>query len=146
MSGKSDVVTDLLRYFVDIGSRECYVGMLYSCYELLKPDVVLEMAWRNGLHDFTMPFMINMLSPQTATISMLQKDNEERKAREAAQQKDEDSTPILGGSRLLLTQGPGNSAPSPQPYANGMPAQMTGMPPMATGMGVAGMQGGFRAF
>jgi clathrin heavy chain len=40
--------------FVDIGSRECYVGMMYACYDLLKPDVVLEMSWRNGLHDFTM--------------------------------------------------------------------------------------------
>ena len=60
--------------------------------------------------------MINMLSKQFATIELLKKDNEERKAREAAQQKDEDSTPILGGSRLMLTQGPGSSAPSPGPY------------------------------
>ncbi|KAF2671232.1 clathrin heavy chain [Microthyrium microscopicum] len=145
LSGKSDIVEELLRYFVDIGSRECYVGMLYSCYELLRPDVVLEMAWRNGLHDFTMPFMINMLSQQTAAIETLKRDNEERKAREASQKKEEDNTPILGGSRLLLTQGP-SSSPAPQPYANGVPPQMTGLPPMATGMGVAGMQGGFRAF
>jgi len=40
--------------FVDIGSRECYVGMLYACYDLIKPDVILEISWRNGLHDFTM--------------------------------------------------------------------------------------------
>jgi clathrin heavy chain len=89
--------------------------------------------------------MINMLSQQTAAIEMLKRDNEERKAREASQQKEEDNTPILGGSRLLLTQGPGTSSPAPQPYANGVPPQMTGLP-MATGMGVAGMQGGFRAF
>jgi clathrin heavy chain len=119
--------------------------MLYSCYDLLKPDVVLEMAWRNGLHDFTMPFMINMLSQQTATIESLKRDNEERKAREASQQKDEESIPILGGQRLMLTQGPGN-APSPQPYSNGIPPQMTGLPPMATGMGMQGVAGGFRAF
>lgn len=72
MSGKPDVVEELLRYvsiftcffagvctndamqFVDIGSRECYVGMLYACYDLIKPDVILEISWRNGLHDFTM--------------------------------------------------------------------------------------------
>lgn len=40
--------------FVDIGSRECYVGMLYACYDLIPPHVVLEVSWRNGLHDFTM--------------------------------------------------------------------------------------------
>ena len=50
-------MTDL--QFVDIGSRECYVGMLYACYDLLRPDFVLELSWRNGLHDFTM-VCINM--------------------------------------------------------------------------------------
>jgi hypothetical protein len=28
--------------------------MLYACYDLIRPDVILEMSWRNGLHDFTM--------------------------------------------------------------------------------------------
>ena len=82
--------------------------------------------------------MINMLSQQTATIDLLKKDNEERKAREASQQKKEDEAPILGSSRLLLTQGPvgTSSSPAPQPFANGvMPSMATGMPPMATGVG-----------
>ncbi|TID27777.1 clathrin heavy chain [Venturia nashicola] len=125
-SGKTEIVEELLRYFVDIGSRECYVGMMYSCYDLIRPDVILELSWRNGLHDFTMPYMINMLSQQTATIELLKKDNEERKAKEVSQQKDEDSTPILGGSRLMLTQGPISNAPSPAPYANGIAPQATG--------------------
>ncbi|KAF2013645.1 clathrin heavy chain [Aaosphaeria arxii CBS 175.79] len=127
LSGKSEIVEDLLRYFVDIGSRECYVGMLYACYDLIAPHVVLEVSWRNGLHDFTMPYMINFLAQQAATIETLKKDNEERKAREASQQKKEDDTPILG-SRLMLTQGPMNSAPSPGPYnqANGIAPQPTG--------------------
>jgi len=74
-----------------------------------------------------MPYMINFLSRQAATIETLKKDNEERKAREASQQKEEESTPILG-SRLMLTQGPVSSAPSPSPYgqANGIAAQATG--------------------
>jgi clathrin heavy chain len=68
--------------------------------------------------------MINMLSQQYATIETLKKDNEERKAREASQQKKEEDTPILG-SRLMLTQG---NAPSPGPYgqANGIAPQPTG--------------------
>lgn len=73
--------------------------------------------------------MISYMSQQSATIETLRKDNEERKAREASQQKDEDSTPILSGSRLLLTQGPGG-APSPTPYGqtNGITPQPTGFP------------------
>ena len=35
--------------------------MLYMCYDLLEPDVVLELAWRNNLMDFAMPFMIQYM-------------------------------------------------------------------------------------
>lgn len=99
--------------------------MLYACYELIRLDVVMEISWRHGLNDFTMPFMINFMSQQATTIETLKKDNEERKAREQLQQKEEDNLPILG-SRLMLTQGP--SAPSPAPYgqANGITPQPTG--------------------
>ncbi|KAJ5156750.1 clathrin heavy chain [Penicillium capsulatum] len=128
ISAKPDVVEELLRYFVDIGSRECYVGMLYACYELIRPDVIMEISWRKGLHDFTMPFMINFLCEQTRTIDMLKKDNEERKSKETSQRTDDDNTPILGGSRLMLTQGPTPSA-SPMPYGQ----QSNGLAPQATG-------------
>ena len=102
--------------------------MLYACYDLLSLDVVMEISWRHGLNDFTMPFMISYMSQQAATIETLRKDNEERKAREASQMKEEDNTPILGG-RLMLTQGPA-SAPSPTPYGhtNGITPQPTGFP------------------
>lgn len=101
--------------------------MLYACYDLIRPDVILEISWRHGLHDFTMPYMINMLCEQTRAIEMLKEDNEERKARETTQKKEEDNTPILGGSRLMLTQGPATS-PSPVPFgqANGIAPQVTG--------------------
>lgn len=94
--------------------------MLYSCYDLIPLHVVMEVSWRHGLNDFTMPFMISYMSQQAATIEQLRKDNEERKAREATQKKDEDNTPILGGSRLMLTQGPVQT--------NGITPQATGFP------------------
>ena len=118
--------------------------MLYACYELIPIDVVMEVSWRHGLNDFTMvsmptksrllrltkiqPFMINMMSQQAGLLDTLKKDNDERKAREASQQKDTENTPILGGSRLMLTQGPMGSATSPAPYGqpNGIAAQPTG--------------------
>ena len=102
--------------------------MLYACYDLIRLDVVMEISWRNGLTDFTMPFMINFMSQQSSTIESLKRDNEERKAREAREQKEEDSTPILGGSRLMLTQGPAGGSPNPMPYlqANGITPQPTG--------------------
>ncbi|CAG8909320.1 unnamed protein product [Penicillium egyptiacum] len=119
ISAKPNVVEDLLRYFVDIGSRECYVGMLYACYDLIRPDVIMEISWRKGLHDFTMPFMINFLCEQTRSIEMLKKDNEERKNREKTTRTEEDNTPILQGSRLMLTQGPQSNGAGLTPQATG---------------------------
>ncbi|QKX62693.1 uncharacterized protein TRUGW13939_09854 [Talaromyces rugulosus] len=125
ISAKGEVVEELLRYFVDIGSRECYVGMLYACYDLIRPDVILEISWRHGLNDFTMPYLINMLARQTVTIDQLKKDNEERKAQEKSGHKEDDNAPILG-SRLMLTQGPASTG-SPVPFQpNGIAPQVTG--------------------
>jgi clathrin heavy chain len=73
--------------------------------------------------------MINFMSQQASTIEMLKKDNEERKAREQSQEKDENNAPILGGSRLMLTQGPAvGRAQSPAAFGqtNGFAPQPTG--------------------
>jgi clathrin heavy chain len=106
--------------------------MLYACYDLIPLHVVMELSWRHGLTDFTMPFMINYLSQQASAIETLKKDNEERKAREKEEEKEENNTPILGGSRLMLTQGPmsGGGRVSPAPFA-----QTNGFAPQATGYG-----------
>jgi clathrin heavy chain len=66
--------------------------------------------------------MISYMSQQASTIESLRKDNEERKAREATQQKDEDSKPILSGTRLMLTQGPASV------QTNGITPQPPGFP------------------
>ena len=100
--------------------------MLYSCYELIPLHTVMELSWRHGLTDFTMPFMINFLAQQSSTIEMLKKDNEERKAKEKSLEKDEENTPILGGSRLMLTQGPAGANRVASPAMNGFAPQPTG--------------------
>ena len=93
--------------------------MLYACYDLIPLHTVMELSWRHGLNDQTMPFMISYMSQQASTIEEMRRDNEERKAREASQQQNEDKTPIIG-SRLMLTQGPTN--------VNGITPQPTGFP------------------
>jgi clathrin heavy chain len=103
--------------------------MLYACHDLIPVHVVMEISWRHGLTDFTMPFMINYLAQQSLTIETLKKDNEERKIREQSQEKEESNAPILGGNRLMITAGPAGG-PSPAPYA-----QTNGFAPQATGYG-----------
>lgn len=64
---------------------------------------------------------------QSTKISQLEKDNEERKVKEASQQKAEEDTPILGKGPLMITAGPGGMAPQPTGYGmNGMAPQGTG--------------------
>jgi clathrin heavy chain len=49
---------DLLRYIMTKQDRELVAAMLYNCYELIKPDVALEVGWRCGLQEFVMPYFI----------------------------------------------------------------------------------------
>jgi clathrin heavy chain len=57
-STQQELAEGLLNYFVQQKQEECFAACLYTCYELIRPDVVLELAWRHGLMDFAMPFMI----------------------------------------------------------------------------------------
>ncbi|ANB13506.1 clathrin heavy chain [Sugiyamaella lignohabitans] len=114
-SEKTEVAEDVLRYFVDIGNKECYVATLYTCYHLIRRDVVSELSWRHGLKDYTMPYTINIEREQGDLLAQLVKDNEERKEKEKARATQEEQTPILGGAnRLMITQGTG--------YSNGIGA------------------------
>merc|ERR1719274_20158 len=49
---------ELLAFFVSEKLNACFSACLYTCYPLLRADVVLELAWKNSLTDFAMPFMI----------------------------------------------------------------------------------------
>ena len=44
-SGEPEIAEELLHFFVDQGERECFAALLYTCYELIKPDVALEVSW-----------------------------------------------------------------------------------------------------
>lgn len=57
-SNSIDVAEDLLTYFVVIGNRECFAAMLYTCFDLLRSDVVMDLSWQHGLNDFYMPYRI----------------------------------------------------------------------------------------
>merc|ERR1712166_450374 len=57
-SGSEALAEELLKYFINKGEKECFSACLCTCYELIRPDVVLEMAWRHDLMSFAMPFMV----------------------------------------------------------------------------------------
>lgn len=135
ISSKQEVAEDLLRYFVDTGNKECYVATLFTCYQLIRQDVVTELSWRHGLQDYTTPYLINVQREQNALLMRLNKENEERKEKEKKQNPDDDQTPILGGNRLMLTQG-----------ATGMSNGMGGQPGTPGSMPMSAQSTGFRGF
>ena len=57
-SATTEVAEELLTYFVDIGNKECFAGLLYTCFDLLRSDVVEELSWQHALNDFYMPYKI----------------------------------------------------------------------------------------
>uniref|UniRef100_A0A7S1G8A3 Clathrin heavy chain n=2 Tax=Bicosoecida sp. CB-2014 TaxID=1486930 RepID=A0A7S1G8A3_9STRA len=81
----------LLRYFVDNDEKECFCAALYTCYDLIKPDVALELAWRHRLTDFVMPFVIQYVREVDTRLAELDartrpdEGKEEEAARAAAE-------------------------------------------------------------
>eukprot|EP00055_Hartaetosiga_balthica_P005740 m.17283 g.17283 ORF g.17283 m.17283 type:complete len:1668 (+) comp4760_c0_seq1:19-5022(+) len=101
-SQKPEEAQALLEYFVEISNKECFGACLYTCYDLIKPDVALELAWRNGMMDFAMPFMIQTFKEYTQKVDMLSSHHQEKKAAEESAP----ATPNIGMQNLMLT-GPG---------------------------------------
>ena len=52
---------ELLKFFIEEKNKECFAACLYTCYDLLRADVVFELAWMNGLIDFAMPYLIQFM-------------------------------------------------------------------------------------
>ena len=56
-----ELAEELLAWFLMEDKKECFAACLFTCYDLLRPDVVLELAWRYGLSEYCMPFMVQTL-------------------------------------------------------------------------------------
>lgn len=59
-SRQMDQAEGLLKFFVDAADKEGFCATLYTCYDLIRPDVALELAWRHRLTDYVMPYMIQV--------------------------------------------------------------------------------------
>ena len=41
-SENRELAEELLRFFVEGGEKECFAALLFTCYDLIRPDVALE--------------------------------------------------------------------------------------------------------
>lgn len=63
-----DIAEDLISWFLENQYHECYAACLFQCYDLLRPDVILEVAWRHNIMDFAMPYMIQVMREYTSKV------------------------------------------------------------------------------
>ena len=60
-SRDTNIAEELLAWFLEEKNSECFAACLFQCYDLLRPDVILELAWRHNIMDFAMPYMIQVI-------------------------------------------------------------------------------------
>merc|ERR1712217_247528 len=84
-SGLPELAESLLRFFVETENKECFAACLYTCYDLLRPDVALELAWRKNMLDFAMPYLIQTLREYTGRIDALDKKTQKKEEAEEKQ-------------------------------------------------------------
>lgn len=60
-SRQPEIAEELLAYFLDNKLYDCFAASLYQMYDLLHPDVILELAWKHKIMDFAMPYIIQVM-------------------------------------------------------------------------------------
>ncbi|KAF8402617.1 hypothetical protein HHK36_010706 [Tetracentron sinense] len=142
-SGDRELSEELLVYFIEQGKKECFASCLFVCYDLIRPDVALELAWMNNMIDFAFPYLLQFIREYASKVDELVKDKlealSEVKAKEA-EEKDMVAQQNMYAQLLpLALPAPpmpgmgGGFAPPPPMGGMGMPPMPPfGMPPMGT--------------
>jgi len=71
-SGDKQLAEELLWFLAELGNKEGFMTCLCVCYDLIQPDMVMELAWRHGMHDVAMPYIVQVTRGFMATIEMLE--------------------------------------------------------------------------
>jgi clathrin heavy chain len=145
-SKKQDVAEGLLEFFVKEGLKECFAAALYTCYDIIRPDVALEYAWRAKLMDFAFPFLIQVVREYTSKVDNLVKEAEAKK-KAAEQHAEQPGFNVVAQPEVFLNQVPQIAYyPHDQMQTNtfggglggglgGIPPGMGGIPPQMGGTG-----------
>lgn len=92
------IVEALLSKFAKDGKGQWFTICCYYCYEQLRPDVVMELAWVYDLKDFGMPFFIQLFSDISTNLENVKKKHEERERKEEEKEERQANKPIeIGG-------------------------------------------------
>uniref|UniRef100_A0AAX7UGB5 Clathrin, heavy chain a (Hc) n=1 Tax=Astatotilapia calliptera TaxID=8154 RepID=A0AAX7UGB5_ASTCA len=118
-SKDTELAEELLSWFLQENKKECFAACLFTCYDLLRPDVVLETSWRHNIMDFSMPYFIQVMREYLSKVDKLETSESVRKEEEQATE----TQPIVYGTpQLMLTAGPSVPVAPQQAYGYGYQA------------------------
>merc|ERR1711937_896677 len=127
---------DLMRFIMEMEDKELFAAMLYTCYELIQPDVALEVAWRSDLLEFVMPYFIQFVKDLSSKVETVQRSTDDIKKKEEKQAQEKLDQPLDMNVHEMMFPGPmgGMQGPAAIMPAPGMMSNM-GAPPMGMGAG-----------
>lgn len=82
-SKNAEIAEELLLFFTKEKKQAAFTACLYKCYDLLRPDVVMEVAWRHGLQDYAMPYLVQVARSMFDRIKVLEEADTNRAKKEA---------------------------------------------------------------
>lgn len=109
-SRSEEQAEELLGWFLDNKKFGCFAACLFQCYDLLRPDVVLELAWRHKIMDFAMPYMIQTMCEMRTQLDSLKEAVENRL--------EEQREKSVSADQPLMLTGPGMVGASPNPLGS----------------------------
>ena len=98
---------DLMRFLMNMEDRELFAAMLYTCYELVQPDVALEVAWRYGLMEYVMPYFIQFVKDISNRIEQVKKSTDDIKKKDEKQEQEAMDKPLDFGMAMDMSMFPG---------------------------------------
>ncbi|KYQ93795.1 clathrin heavy chain [Tieghemostelium lacteum] len=88
------ICEELLQYFVEKSNHSAFAACLFTCYDYLKPDVVMELAWRHNIINYSFPYMIQYVKEYTTKVDQLMDDlkSRQKKADDEKEKQQQEST------------------------------------------------------
>ncbi|XP_053209453.1 clathrin heavy chain-like [Panonychus citri] len=124
---KSPEVAEDLLWFLERKNYHCFAACLFQCYDLLHPDVVMELAWRHDIMKYAMPYFINVMREYITKVDELRETVDTKLEETAAQESS--SLVYATEPQLMLTAPPGMIGSSPGVVPGGISGVVPGVPP-----------------
>jgi clathrin heavy chain len=125
-SADAELSEELATYFLEEKLGECFVAILYTCFEFFRPDLALELSWRYGVIDHAMPFMIQTMKEIGLRLMGLEEESKEKREQDAISKEKADEEVNEDPSVLLFGLNPSQAANSGVPMLTAPPG-MGGM-------------------